>query len=334
MSRRGSARESAVHGYVVVDKPAGMTSHDVVARCRRLLGQPKAGHAGTLDPDATGVLVVGLGKATRLLRFVGACSKSYVGQVVLGTATSTLDDSGEVVATFDMSGVTLAELRAVATGFVGQILQVPPMVSAVKIGGRRLHEIAREGGEVERPPRPVEVTRFDLDATAEPGVYDVTVECSSGTYVRSLADDLGVALGGGAHLRRLRRTAVGPFTVSDAVPLDELRLADVRPPEGLLAGLAASTVGEDLVEQVAHGKVLDRRDLRVTSDGPWSVFSTTGELLAVYEPWERDRAKPTVVLVSAPGPPAPVAPAPVAPGPAASVPSGPTGLSGAVDALD
>ncbi len=321
MSRRGARREADVHGYVVVDKPAGMTSHDVVARCRRLLGQPKAGHAGTLDPDATGVLVVGLGKATRLLRFAAGCTKSYVGQVVLGTATSTLDDSGAVVATFDMSEVTLAEVRAAAAGFVGQIFQVPPMVSAVKVGGRRLHEIAREGGEVERAPRPVEVTRFDVGATAEPGVYDVAVECSSGTYVRSLADDLGAALGGGAHLRRLRRTAVGHLTESDAVPLDELRLADVRPSAGLVAGLAASTVGEELVDQVAHGKVLDRRDLRVTGDGPWSVFSITGELLAVYEAWEVDRAKPTVVLAPAPAPrPASAGPAPA--GPAPSAPSG------------
>ncbi len=298
MTRRGSRREVDLDGFVVVDKPVGMTSHDVVARCRRLLGQPKAGHAGTLDPDATGVLVVGLGRATRLLRFATGLAKSYVGEVVLGSATSTLDAGGVVVATYDMSGVTEDDVRAAAAGLTGRILQVPPMVSAVKIGGRRLHEIAREGGEVERSPRPVEVARFDVTPAGEPGIFAVTVDCSSGTYVRSLADDLGAALGGGAHLRRLRRTAVGSLSVSDAVPLDDLSRADVRPASGLVAHLAAVTVGDELVAQIAHGKVLDRRELGATGEGPWTISSDDGELLAVYEPWADERAKPTVVLVS------------------------------------
>ena len=142
-------------GLVVVDKEAGWTSHDVVARCRRIFGQRRVGHAGTLDPDATGVLLVGLGRATRLMRFLTALPKTYVAEIVLGTATSTLDASGEVVGEWDMSGVTLAQVRAAAAGLTGTIEQVPPMVSAVKIGGRRLHELARQGIEVERPPRRV-----------------------------------------------------------------------------------------------------------------------------------------------------------------------------------
>ncbi|MBA2624414.1 MAG: tRNA pseudouridine(55) synthase TruB, partial [Acidimicrobiia bacterium] len=189
-------------GIAVVDKPAGCTSHDVVARARRTLGTRKVGHAGTLDPDATGVLVLGVGRATRLLRYLGDLPKSYRGEVVLGVATSTLDASGDVVATADLSGVTLTEARAAAAGLTGELQQVPPMVSALKVGGRRLHELAREGVEVERAPRPVTVTRFAVEGPVAPGpVFAIEVDCSPGTYVRSLAADLGAALGGPAHLR-------------------------------------------------------------------------------------------------------------------------------------
>ena len=204
-----------IDGLAVVDKPAGMTSHDVVARCRRLFGQKRVGHAGTLDPDATGVLLVGLGRATRLLQFQSGLRKSYCAQVVLGVATTTLDAAGEVTGRWDQGQVSLAEARRAAGSLTGPIWQVPPMVSAVKVGGRRLHQLARQGIEVERAAREITVWRFDvesLDGSAADGcpVLAVSVECSSGTYVRVLAADLGAALGGGAHLRRLRRTAVGP----------------------------------------------------------------------------------------------------------------------------
>ena len=154
-------------GLVVVDKPAGWTSHDVVGRCRRLFGQRRVGHAGTLDPGATGVLVVGLGRATRLLRFIGELPKSYAGEVVLGVATSSLDQDGEVVARWDMEGVSLEQLRQAAAGLTGDLLQVPPMVSAVKVGGRRLHQLARAGVEVEREARPVTVYRFAVTGWAD-----------------------------------------------------------------------------------------------------------------------------------------------------------------------
>ena len=202
----------SVNGLVVVDKAAGWTSHDVVARCRGIFGQGRVGHAGTLDPDATGVLLVGLGRVTRLLRFLTVLRKTYTTDIVLGTATSTLDASGEVTATFDMSRVRPSDVAAAATALTGEIEQVPPMVSAVKVEGRRLHELAREGVEVERKPWPVTVYRFETSPDpdpARPGVYRAVVECSSGTYVRVLADDLGRALGGGAHLDRLRRTRIG-----------------------------------------------------------------------------------------------------------------------------
>ncbi len=300
MGRRGARAAVELDGFVVVDKPAGMTSHDVVARCRRLLAQPRAGHAGTLDPDATGVLVVGLGRATRLMRYATGLAKSYTGELVLGTSTSTLDSSGDVVGRFEMAGVGTAEVRAAAATLTGPILQVPPMVSAVRVGGRRLHEIARSGEVVERAPRAVEVTRFGVEPTERPDVFAITVDCSSGTYVRALAADVGEALGGGAHLRRLRRTAVGPFTVEGAVALDTAGRSDVHPPIGLVAHLAVVELDPALDEQVAHGRVLDRRELGVSGAGPWAVVDRAGALLAVYTAWREDKAKPEVVLAEAP----------------------------------
>src|SRR4051794_25486619 len=207
----------SVDGVVAVDKPAGWTSHDVVAKSRGLLGTKKVGHAGTLDPSATGVLVLGVGRATRLLRYLGDLPKAYVGELVLGTETTTLDAEGDVVRTHDMAGVTLDDVRAAAAGFVGPILQVPPMVSAVKVDGKKLYELARAGVEIEREARPVTIHSIAVDEGPEPGVHRLTVSCSGGTYVRVLAADIGTALGGGAHLRALRRTAVGGFDLAGAV---------------------------------------------------------------------------------------------------------------------
>lgn len=280
---------------MVVDKPAGCTSHDVVARCRKIFGQRRVGHGGTLDPSATGVLLVGLGQVTRLLRFVSAPPKSYEGEVALGAATSTLDADGDVVATHDMSGVTLTDVEGALAPFVGEILQVPPMVSAVKVGGRRLHELARAGEEVERSPRRVTVHRFDVGPGPEPGVFPIRVVCSSGTYVRVLAADLGAALGGSAHLRNLRRTAVGSFTVSDAVALDRVGPDSVRPPSDAVRDLRGVVVDGPTATAVGHGARLDRA-MGFVGEGPWAVFDEDGFLLAVYEPRGEDAAKPVVVL--------------------------------------
>jgi len=282
-----------IDGVAVVDKPTGCTSHDVVARARRQLGSRKVGHAGTLDPDATGVLVLGVGRATRLLRYVSDLPKAYAGEVVLGVATSTLDAGGEVVATTDMTGVGLDDVRAAAAGMVGTIRQVPPMVSAVQVGGRRLHELARAGVEVERGSRTVTVHRFDVLDEVEPGVFRTAVECSSGTYVRSLAADLGVALGGLAHLRRLRRTAVGPFTEDRARPLEELELL---PPGAAVGHLAAVAADDEVAALVRTGRPLDRDGpTPFPGDGPWAVVTPHGSLLAVYRA-DGDRARPEVVL--------------------------------------
>jgi len=232
-----------LNGLVVIDKPAGLTSHDVVARCRRIFGQRRVGHAGTLDPDATGVLLVGLGRVTRLLRFVSALPKTYTTDIVLGTATSTLDASGDVVGTYDMAQVTPELVRAAASALTGDIEQVPPMVSAVKVGGRRLHELARQGVEVERAPRPVSVYRFDTaPVPGRPGVYRAEIECSSGTYVRVLAHDLGRALGGGAHVADLRRTRIGSFGEGAMRPLERLGPDDVLTPAQAVRDLDAVTV--------------------------------------------------------------------------------------------
>jgi tRNA pseudouridine55 synthase len=271
-----------------------MTSHDVVSRCRRIFSQRRVGHGGTLDPDATGVLLVGIGRATRLLRFLSELPKSYEGEVVLGVATSTLDASGEVVGRWDMSRVKPEEVQTAAATFLGEIEQVPPMVSAVQVGGRRLHELAREGIEVERTARRVTVYALDVEPDA-PGVYRIRVRCSAGTYVRSLAADLGSALGGGAHLRALRRTAVGPFDATTARPLDQVSVADVLPPAEALRGRPAVAVDDNVAAAVAHGKVLDRTVLGVDGDGPWAILDVRGNLLAVYEPYDQ-RAKPAVVL--------------------------------------
>jgi tRNA pseudouridine55 synthase len=283
-------------GLVVVDKPPGWTSHDVVARVRRVFGQRRVGHAGTLDPDATGVLLVGLGRATRLLRFLTVLPKTYTGEIVLGRATTTLDASGEVVGEWDMAGVTPEQVRVAASGLTGPIEQVPPMVSAVKVDGVRLHTLARKGVAVERPPRPVTVYRFVVVPTGEPGVFRAEVECSSGTYVRVLAADLGTALGGGAHLRNLRRTRIGSFGLSDAQPLGDLEPSHLLASAEAMRDLDAVKVEPELATAVARGLPMDRVPLGAAGDGPWALIDADERLLAVYEATDTDRIRPAVVL--------------------------------------
>jgi tRNA pseudouridine55 synthase len=285
-------------GMVVVDKEAGWTSHDAVARCRRIFSQRRVGHAGTLDPDATGVLLVGLGRFTRLLRFLTGLPKSYVGEVVLGRATSTLDSSGEDTGTWDMSGVTLEQVRKATASLTGVVDQVPPMVSARRVGGRRLHELARAGIEVERAARPVTVERFDVTAShdGEPGVFRIEVDCSTGTYVRVLAADLGEALGGGAHLRNLRRTRIGSFGVDEAHTVDELGTTSVLDPAQALRDLPQVELDAEMARSVSHGLALDRVSVGATGQGPWALLDRRGDLLAVYEGTGTDRMVALCVL--------------------------------------
>jgi tRNA pseudouridine55 synthase len=287
-------------GLVVVDKEAGWTSHDVVAKSRGLLGTRKVGHAGTLDPDATGVLLLGVGKATKLLRFLSPLGKSYVGVVRFGTETNTLDAAGEVTATYDMSGLAFDDVvRMAAERFTGEVWQIPPMVSARKVDGRRLHELARQGIEVEREARPVTISKLDVEPVAgDPLAVILHVTCTSGTYIRTLAADLGTALGGGAHLERLRRTAVGPFTLDDAVALEQVSPEVVRPMIEAVRHLTTVSVDEALAAEVGVGKVLERAVLAIDAegDGPWAIVGPDGALLAVYEPFRGSTVKPSLVI--------------------------------------
>ncbi len=301
MGRRGRSGADGPNGIAIVDKPAGWTSHDVVAKARGLLGTRKVGHSGTLDPDATGVLVLGVGRATRLLTFLSGLGKRYVGEVVLGTATSTLDASGEVTGTWDMGRVGVEDVRRAAARLTGPIDQVPPMVSAKKVDGRRLHQLARDGVEVERAPVPVRVEVFEVGEAVAPGVFPIDVTCSSGTYIRSLAADLGTALGGGAHLRALRRLAVGPYGIDEAVALEELAPESVLPPVEALRGRPKVPVDDELAALVRNGRVLDDGALGLggSDDGPWAVVDREGTLLAVYVRHRPDTVKPAVVLAPA-----------------------------------
>ncbi len=212
-------------GLVIVDKPGGMTSHDVVARVRRLAGTKKVGHAGTLDPMATGVLVVGVEKATRLLGYLTLTEKEYAATIRLGQSTSTDDAEGEITGTASAADVSAETLGEAVAGLVGEIRQVPPAVSAIKVGGQRAYKLTRAGAAPELAARPVTVYQFEVTAVRRAGDeldVDATVRCSSGTYIRALARDLGAALGTGGHLTRLRRTRVGGYGIEAARTLEQL----------------------------------------------------------------------------------------------------------------
>ncbi len=291
-------------GFVLVDKESGWTSHDVVAKCRGILSTRKIGHAGTLDPMATGLLVLGVGRATRLLKFVQGLTKEYVARALLGVATDTLDADGAVLERSPLP-VSQAEVEAVLERFRGPIMQVPPMVSARKVEGRRLYELARQGKEVEREARPVEIHTLEITDFA-PSDYpevELRVRCSTGTYVRTLADDIGRALGGRAHLVSLRRTANGPLRVDDARTIGQLDAAVaagesvVLPPAKALSHLAAIEVSSDVAVGVGNGVPLTTRQFDLALDeGQMSrVVGPDGRLLAVYRV-EGARLLPDVVL--------------------------------------
>jgi tRNA pseudouridine55 synthase len=295
-----------VSGFLLVDKPSGWTSHDVVAEVRRLVGQKKVGHGGTLDPMATGLLVLGVGQATRLLRFVQQLPKEYLARAVLGVATDTLDAAGAVLWREPME-VGEGDLARVLPRFVGRIMQVPPMVSALRMEGRRLYELARQGEEVDREGRPVDVHELDLVEFA-PGEYPeatLRVVCGKGTYVRSLADDIGKALGGRAHLVELRRTRVGSFSAEgDGRSIESLReqaeagsLASMTlsPAEGL-RDLPAVTVDDVTALGVSHGVAFAPTAFgEGPSEEAFRVLSADGRLLAVYR-GEGRKLAPEVVL--------------------------------------
>lgn len=278
-------------GVLVVDKPPGVTSHDVVDAVRRQLKTRRVGHAGTLDPGATGILLLGVGKATRFLSYAQAAPKRYVAGARFGVATTTQDATGEVVSTGEPR-FTEAELVEALSAFRGEIEQVPPMVSAVKVGGEKLYEKARRGEEIERAPRRVtiyELTLLKHDGEAATSTFEIV--CSGGTYVRTLIHDLGAALGCGAHMTSLRRTAAAGFTEIDAIALDAVDASVVRPLGDAVRELPRVDVDEDAARDVSHGKALD---LEAPASGPVAVFHDD-RLIAVYRAAENGMRPDRVV---------------------------------------
>ena len=282
--------EASPGGLLLIDKPAGITSHDAVARVRRALGVRKVGHSGTLDPAATGLLLIGVGRATRLLRFLGDLPKAYEGRGVLGVETDTLDAAGTVVRKTAVE-VADRDLIAAMQRLTGDIEQIPPAYSAVKVGGERLYRAARRGEPVEAAPRRVHVSSFDLVRFESPA-FDFQVRCSSGTYVRSLVADVGHELGCGAHLANLRRTAIGPFLVEAATPPGE--------PGQLLAldraveHLSAVTLHEEEARVAVHGCCLGPAGIA----GPYRAIAPDGRLIGIYRD-QGTKAVPEVILAPA-----------------------------------
>ncbi len=294
----------AESGILVVDKPSGWTSHQVVGRCRRLLGTRKVGHAGTLDPMATGVLVIGVERATRLLGHLALTTKSYRATIRLGQATITDDAEGEITSAAGAPGLTDAAIAAALEPLRGDIVQVPSTVSAIKINGERSYARARRGEDVVLAGRPVTVSRFEVldrvDAAADglPVVdLDVVVDCSSGTYIRALARDLGAALGTGGHLTALRRTRVGSFGLDGALSPEELTADPPRRPELIdLATVARQNfpwvdLDADEARAVGYGRPLPR-----ALPGDPTALLHADELLALYRP-DGVRAIPVAVLI-------------------------------------
>jgi tRNA pseudouridine55 synthase len=293
----------STEGLIVVDKPAGMTSHDVVARIRRLARTRRVGHGGTLDPMATGVLVIGVGRATRLLTYVIGAGKSYLATIRLGQATVTDDAEGDVIATTPAGAVTDAAVHAALAALTGEIDQVPSAVSAIKVNGERAYKRVREGESVELPARRVTVSRLDVLAIRRDGPdvvdVDVDVTCSSGTYIRAIARDAGLALGVGGHLTALRRTAVGGFALAEAATLEQL---EQRAPEVVNLPLDAAAdrffprrdATPDEATVLSHGGPLEPAGIA----GPYAVFGPGGGLIAIVS--ERDgRARAEIVLAPA-----------------------------------
>lgn len=286
-------------GLVVVDKAGGLTSHGVVARVRRLAGTRKVGHAGTLDPMATGVLVLGVDRATRLLGHLMLTEKAYDATIRLGISTTTDDAEGEVTARASASHVDEATVRAALAGFVGDISQVPTAVSAIKVDGKRAYALVRAGEEVELKARPVTIHELVVH-DVRPGELepettldvDISVRCSSGTYIRAIARDLGAALGVGGHLTALRRTAVGPYTLQHAKTLEELDedFAVLPIADAARAAFPAYDLDAEQAQEVRYG-----RRLPLTIGGLTAVFAPDGEFLALYEPKD-DVARPVAVF--------------------------------------
>lgn len=300
-----TARPGRFHGFLVVDKPAGWTSHDVVARARRLLGERHIGHAGTLDPAATGVLPLAVGDATKVLEFLSDASKTYLAEITFGVETDSHDLDGRVTALAPVGGLGAERIETALTSMTGEIEQIPPMHSALKVGGRRLYELARAGQEVERTPRRITLYALVLIDWQSP-TATILVDCSKGTYVRAIARDLGMLVGVGAHLSNLVRLRTGPFTLADAWTLDQLAGVDFAAawptvavhPDAVVAERPALILGEEVAGLWQNGGSLSAGH---GEDGPVRVYDDRGAWLGVggYDPERRAWRPVKVVRVAA-----------------------------------
>ncbi len=289
-------------GIVVVDKPGGVTSHDVVSRCRRIFGTRKVGHAGTLDPMATGVLVIGIERATKILGLLTATDKSYTATIRLGRVTSTDDAEGEVLQDVSAAALTDDAISAGVAALRGEISQRPSSVSAVKVAGKRAYQLAREGQQVELPARTVRIERFEILAIGRDSAFvdvDVEVDCSSGTYIRALARDLGAALGVGGHLTALRRTRVGGFGLEQARTLDALAeqpTLSYSLDEACLRVFTRRDVSAEQAQDAAHGRPLPPAGI----DGVYAATDPQGRVIALLEDGPADergaRTRSVVVI--------------------------------------
>ena len=279
MSRK---RDAGIDGVLVVDKPSGMTSHDVVDRIRKTFGTRRVGHAGTLDPDATGLLILGLGRATRFLSYAQAAPKRYVTTAVFGVTTTTQDASGEVLERREVH-ISEEDVRVASAKHTGELDQIPPMVSAVRIGGERLYKKARRGEEIERAPRPVTIYELEVESfTEDPPEATLNVRCSAGTYVRTLVHDIGASLGCGAHLRSLRRTEAGGFEETDAVALDVIDSRHLLQLADAVRDLARIEIEDDAARLVANGRRLELPSEGLV-EGEHLALIHGGDLVAVYK---------------------------------------------------
>jgi tRNA pseudouridine55 synthase len=280
-------------GFIIIDKPAGITSHDVVAKLRKTLGTKQVGHAGTLDPMATGVLVLGINKATKFLQYITQGKKAYHAKIRLGQVTTSDDAQGEIVSTTDTSNVSDQEIREFLATQIGSIMQVPTKVSAIKINGQRAYDLVREGKEVEIPARQIDIYKLDVIDIKNGEFLDIeiNVECSAGTYIRSIARDLGSSLGVGGHLISLRRSLVAPFSLSDCSSLES---PEIRPLASEISKVM-SVRNVDLLEvkELSFGRSLSASN----TDGPVVALAPDGQVAAILE--NRDHgAQPVAVFIS------------------------------------
>lgn len=283
---------STAHGFVIIDKPAGITSHDVVARLRRVMGTKRVGHAGTLDPMATGVLVLGINNATKFLQFITDGKKRYLGTIRLGQSTTTDDKEGEVLSSHTINHITDDAIRSYLSSQIGIIMQVPSKVSAIKIAGERAYDLVRQGKEVEIPARQVEISKLEVIAISRNEFIDIDIDvtCSAGTYIRSIARDLGAALEVGGHLISLRRTLVSPFDLSDCSSIEEPIVQPLAEAISKLMPVRAIDLNE--MQELKFGRALKKSEF----DGIGVALAPDGEVAAIIENREYG-AQPLSVFV-------------------------------------